>query len=67
LKHQAIVDRKIYVSLNESWQGNFLDARNQMSQVLESALLPKIGRLDIPNLDVVNPVQEKKIVLVECE
>jgi len=38
-----------------------------MSQVLESALLPKIGRLDIPNLDVVNPVQEKKIVLVECE
>jgi len=67
LKHQAIVDRKIYVSLSESWQGNFLDARNQMSQVLESALLPKIGRLDIPNLDVVNPVQEKKIVLVECE
>jgi hypothetical protein len=67
LKHQTIVDRKIYVSLNESWQGNFLDARNQMSQVLESALLPKIGRLDIPNLDVVNPVQEKKIVLVECE
>jgi hypothetical protein len=42
----------------------FLDARNQITRVIESILLPKTCRFFIPNLGVVSPVhQEHEIML----